>query len=487
MPANITYDAPPTVARFMKSNAFFRIIAGPVGSGKTTGCIFEFLRRAIEQSPAPDGFRYTRFAIVRQTLEQLRMTVLKDIEAWLAGVARYKVSEKTVYVEFGDVRSEWLLVPLEDPEDQRRLLSSQLTGIWMSEAIEIDVNLVPPILGRLWRYPSGVRGVPNWSGAIADTNMPTEGSPWHRFMALDRPPEWDCYIQPGGLEPDAENLNWLAQTKDTLALPIDNPDRLAAGRLYYERLSRNPSPDWVKRYVHAQYGNDPSGSAVFRETFKGSFHTADEVLPVMGHPIVVSQDFGRNPCGIIGQLDHKGRLLILQELISEDIGLELHINRILRPALMDQRFLGKSVYIIGDPAGRQRSTSYEETSFDLLTRAGLTAYPAPTNDIDKRLRAVEAYLLGQRDGGPALLIDKQRCPTLVLALQGRYRYAKRKSGQLAPLPEKLHPWSDVADALQYLCLVAHGGVTNYVANRMARAAQYSSSQRGPKFTSAAWT
>src|SRR6185312_1492769 len=101
--AHIEFNAPPTVASFMKSAAFFRGIAGPVGSGKTTGCIFELFRRACEQSKAEDGFRYTRFAILRQTLSQLKMTVLKDITTWLKEVCEYKVSENTVYIEFGDV------------------------------------------------------------------------------------------------------------------------------------------------------------------------------------------------------------------------------------------------------------------------------------------------------------------------------------------------------------------------------------------------
>src|SRR5215472_1560977 len=99
------YTAPPTCAAFMKSESFFRGIAGPVGSGKTTACLWELFRRAVEQHPAEDGLRYTRFAIVRQTLTQLKGTVLKDILSWLKEVAEFKVSESTVYLNFGDVRS----------------------------------------------------------------------------------------------------------------------------------------------------------------------------------------------------------------------------------------------------------------------------------------------------------------------------------------------------------------------------------------------
>ena len=482
--ASINYTAPPTCAAFMKSQSFGRLIAGPVGSGKTTACLFELFRRACEQEPAPDGVRYTRFAIVRQTLSQLKMTVLKDITQWLEGVATFKVSENTVYIQVGDVRSEWVLVPLEDPEDQRRLLSMQLTGAWMSECIEMDVGIVSPLSGRCGRYPSAAQGGATWFGVIADTNMPTEGTPWHRFMELETPPDWHVFIQPSGLSDEAENLEWLTQTPETLKLPPTDPARRAQGRTYYERLSRSNGEDWVKRYVHAQYGNDPSGSAVFREAFKTSFHVVDELEPVYGHPLIVAQDFGRNPCAIIAQIDHKGRLLVLEELASEDMGLELHIQRALKPALAKERYFGRPVYIVGDPAGRQRSTSYEETSFDLLKRNGLMAFPAPTNDIDKRLRAVEAFLLAQRDGGPAVMFDRQRCPQLVQAMNGMYRYAKTRNGQLRALPDKTHPWSDLADALQYACLAAHGGFADYVANRLTR--PRSNPQRS-RVTAAAWT
>lgn len=477
----INYTAPPTCARFMRSDAFGRLIAGPVGSGKTTACLFELFRRACEQAKAPDGYRYTRFAIVRQTLKQLKDTVLKDIEAWLKGVARYKVSDNTVYIEIGDVRSEWLLIPLEDAEDQRRLLSMQLTGAWMSEAIEMQVEIISPLAGRCGRYPAANLGGATWFGIIADTNMPSEGSDWHRFMELETPIDWQIFIQPGGMDEGAENLDWLTQTSDTLKLPVGHPARRAQGRTYYERFIRSNSEDWCKRYVHAQYGDDPSGTAVFRESFKAHWHVQDEVIPVNGQPLLVSIDFGRDPCALVTQVDHLGRLLVLEEIIAEDIGLELQVQRAVRPVLMQERYLGKAIAMVGDPAGRAKNSIYEETSFDALKRLGFMAFPAPTNDIDPRIRAVEAFLLAARGAGPALIVDRGRCPTLVRALGGGYRYGRTRSGQRKPAPEK-NEYSHIADALQYACLVAHGGMAGVITQRL----------RGPRkrqqrASSSAWT
>jgi hypothetical protein len=480
--AVINYTAPPTCARFMKSESFGRLIAGPVGSGKTTACLFELFRRACEQAPAPDGLRYTRFAIVRQTLKQLKDTVLKDITGWLDGIAEFKVSDNTIYINVGDVRSEWLLIPLDSPDDQRRLLSMQLTGAWLSESIEMDVGLISPLAGRVGRYPAANLGGATWFGLIADTNMPSIGSPWHKFMT-ETPADWQVFIQPSGMAEDAENLEWLTQTPETLKLPVDDPVRIAQGRTYYERFIRSNSPDWCERYVHARFGEDPSGTAVYRESFKIGWHVVDEVLPVSSHPILLGLDFGRDPCAVICQPDHRGRLLVLEEIVAEDIGLELQLQRAIKPVLMSTRYLGRPVIIVGDPAGMQRSTLYEETSFDLIKREGLMAYPAPTNDISRRINAVESWLLGSRDGGPALLIDRHRCPTLIRALSGGYRYGKTRAGQRKPVPDK-NSYSHMMDAFQYACVTAHGGMTDMIANRMRRTTPRGERKR---ISSASWT
>ena len=484
--SEITYSAPPTCGRFMKSDSFGRIIAGPVGSGKTTACLFELFRRSCEQAPSADGLRYTRWAIVRSTLKQLKDTVLKDITSWLKGIAEFKVSENTIHIRVGDVRSEWLLIPLETPEDQRRLLSMQLTGAWLSESIEMPFDLVSPLAGRLGRYPSGNLGAPTWFVWLADTNMPSEGSEWHKVMT-DPPPDVQVFIQPGGMEPNAENLEWLTQTDKTLKLRVDIPEereaRRAQGRTYYERFLRSNSPDWCKRYVHAQFGDDPSGTAVFRETFKRHFHVVEDLEPVSAFPLIVGQDFGRDPCSVICQVDHRGRLLVLEEVVAEDIGLELHVERSLRPTLMKNRYLGKSVAIIGDPAGVAKGSIAEESCFDALKRMGFMCFPAPTNDIGARLRAVEAFLLGQREGGPAIMVDSQRCPTLVRALDGGYRFGRTKSGIRKPSPDK-NEYSHIADALQYACLAAHGGMVNIIGNRLGGRMRH---HDRPRVSVAGWT
>jgi len=486
--ADLNYDASrtPEIQRFMNSDAFGRIIRGPVGSGKTTACVIELLRRSIEQRPAPDGIRYTRHAIVRQTLKQLKDTVLKDCESWLSGLGMWKVSESTFHINFNNVVSEWVFIPLENAEDQARLLSMQLTGAWLSECIEMNLDVIGPVSGRLGRYPSGKRGSPTWFGLIADTNMPTEMTPWQTFME-SLPSNWQKWTQPSGLSPNAENLNFLVQTDATVALPLDHPVRLSQGRKYYERFVEmyGEDSDWVKRYVKAEYGNDPSGAAVFANSFRSDFHIVDETLLIPGYPLLVGQDFGRNPWSLICQMDHMGRLLVHEEVSATNVGLEKHVNQNLRPRLMQEKYLGYKVAVIGDPAGISKGNVAEESCFDALKRLGFSAFPAPTNDIPPRIRAVEALLARQTNGGPTLLINRKGCPMLCRAMSGGYRYKKNKDGALKPKPDKddKEGFSHVADDLQYVSLIVHGGLTNYVA-------EYLWAKRSrpiKKVSSSAWT
>jgi hypothetical protein len=88
-------------------------------------------------------------------------------------------------------------------------------------------------------------------------------------------------------------------------------------------------------------------------------------------------------------------------------------------------------------------------------------------------------------GEPALQISRAGCPVLISALGNKYRYRRKRDGQMEDIPEKLHPWSDVVDALQYFCL---GTSMNLTGRVVARDRRYSNRPRNEGVVSAAgWT
>ena len=464
----------------MMSDSFYRMILGPLGSGKTTTVLFELVRRACEQRPGQDGIRRTRFALLRQTLSQLKNTVLKDVIQWFSPICDWKVSESTVWFKFGDVISEWILLPLETPEDQKRILSMNLTGAFVSEAIEIDFDLMVAIAGRCGRFPE----VCSWYGMVLDSNMPTDGTPWQIAVATP-PPGWQVFIQPSGLSAEAENLNWLLQTEETRALPLDHPTRLAKGREYYERLSTSTNPAWVKRYVMAEFGPDPSGSAVYAGMFFIGFHCRDELLVIPGAPLLIGMDLGRDPWALIGQIDSMSRLLIHEEVAADDIGLKLQLPRI-RQVVSGRAYIGCPVCIVFDPSGMAKGNFDELNSHDVIRSFGFMAIPSPSNRLEPRLNAAERFMTETRGGTAAMLINRPKCPTLVGALNGGYRFKYNQIGESQPIPEK-NKWSHVADAHQYLCQGASGNTAVTIARRVTRQREMAVHHRRPSPSSAGWT
>lgn len=433
MAVAFAYKPPRTVKAFMRDDkALVRGIVGPLGSGKTTGCLFELFRRSTEQAPDGQGRRKTRWAIIRNTLSQLKQTVLADIKAYFGDLAHWKVSDNTVYFDFqladgSRVQSEWLLIPLETPDDIRRLLSLQLTGAFIEEFREVNFEIVSSLRGRLGRYPR-LGTEPTWAGLVMCSNPYPDGSPWHEAYELKLPNGWVLYRQPSGLSDDAENIEHL-------------PDG------YYEQLCDGASPEFIKVHVHGENGADRSGQAVFADTFIYEFHTRPTLRVIEGRTFCLGMDLDRNPAAVICQMDPLGRMLVHKEVFAEGTGLEYFITTALTP-VMYQSFRGSS-YVLGDPSGVRRSSISEESSFGALKRLGYHAIPAPTNNIEPRLRSLEALFTAQLGGEAAILISQTGCPMLIRALSSAYKFKRTKTGNLDPVPEKLHPWSDLCDALQY--------------------------------------
>lgn len=452
MSSSVSYFAPPTISKFMNDNSKVRLIIGPYGSGKTTGCIMELMCRAMAEHPDASGIRKTRFAIVRNTSQQLRQTILEDIRKWFMPGMNYKVTDSTVQFKFthpqlGKIESDWLLIPLDRPEDQQRLLSLNLTGGWVSEFREIPISIVEALLGRCGRFhPLGV--LENaWHGIIGESNPPDEDSEWYKKLELTLPSNWKLFKQPGGLDINAENKE---------------PGRLPAG--YYEDLVASNTPDWVDVHVHAKYGKSLSGQAVFRASFRSGFHvTYNAIKPIPGIPLMIGQDFGRTPAALVGQVDNRGRLVIFHETTSTDMGIEQFLVSTLRPTLFNF-YSGLPLFMVADPSGRDKGQISEESPFDALRRLGFQVYAAPSNDIEPRLRAVEQLFLRQVDGGPAIIINGAHCPQLIEALKFNYRYKRKQAGELEDKPEKTHPWSDLADCLQYMALSTNANYTGRVIN-----------------------
>jgi hypothetical protein len=445
---------PPKLAQFMLSQARVRAVRGPIGSAKSTAMALELFRRTIEQRPGKDGIRRTQHAVVRNTLSQLKTTCLVTIQGLFGPIARWKPSTSEVIFEFDDVYSVWLLLPLDTPQNIQRLLSLELTMSWISEFREIKPEIVRNVYSRCGRYPSPLNGGCTFYGLIMETNSFSEDSEWFTVLELDLPGNWDYFVQRPGCTIEYAEDDPMQEYP--LVTPSgDNIENLPE-TYYTDQIESNGGPDsnWVKQYVLNQIAPSVAGEAVFKENYEASFHVAPyELHAIDNMPICIGVDQGRSPAAVITQPDPRGNINVLGEAYGSNMGMETFVTTILRPMLLSERYRGLPMYIILDPAGRNKSEIGEESVLMALKRMGFTAVLASTNNIAPRLRVVDSWLQMQIGGQAALRFCPQNCPTLVLSMGSRYRFKKRKDGTLDEgNPEKLHPYSDLADCLQYALL-----------------------------------
>jgi hypothetical protein len=454
---------------FMKDDTFFRGIRGPVGSGKSVACCVEVFRRALMQAKGPDGKRKSRWAIIRNTNPQLRTTTIKTWLDWFPENDWGKFTWSVPYthmIKKGDIELEVLFLALDRPEDVKKLLSLELTGIWINEAREIPKSIIDACTMRVGRYPSMRDGGPSWTGVIADTNAPEEDH-WWPIMAgevpipdhipreqakmLVKPDNWRFFTQPSGM---------VEVRNDAGEIDKYEPNPCAENRKnmmqsYYTNLIQGKTKSWIDVYVMNRLGTIQEGKPVY-PMFAPDVHVAQEEIPVAaGLPVYVGLDFGLTPSAAIGQ-KVRGRWLIQSEIVAVDMGI-VRFAEVLRNELASRFAAANEVIIYGDPAGDFRAQTDESTPFHILRGAGLRAFPAPSNSVDLRLEAVSSQLNKMTEGKPAFLIDR-RCSMLIKGFEGGYSYKRIEvSGErYADKPDK-NMYSHVHDALQYLLLGAGEG------------------------------
>jgi hypothetical protein len=459
MSEQVTFAPPKSVQGFLTSEAFLSLIVGPVGSTKTSAGIMKIAYHARQMAACKDGIRRSRCVWIRNTNQMLHDTSIPDFLKWFPdGMAGdfEKVKMKFI-MRFDDVECEVLFRGLEDANDVRRLLSLQISFAVMDEFREIHPDVFEALQTRLGRYPDMmmVPHRPEWGvdekGNPVGGCVREDGSHNKRMWGMTNPPDLDTFwetlltdppstaavfFQPSGLSQEADWIKYLPSN-------------------YYEDIAQGKSQDWIDVYINAKFGKSLSGRPVFG-SFNQDTHVAKQPIIVQSTTLIIGVDAGLTPTATVGQLDYQGRLLVLDSITGESMGALRFIREMLKP-LLTSKYPGKGALVIIDPAAFQRAQTDERTVADIFKSEGFMVRPAKTNTVTARLAAVENFLTRTVEGRPMMMIDAAGCPLLIQALRSRYRYKINSKGERDESPDKSHPWSDLADSLQYLCLHADNG------------------------------
>lgn len=445
---DVKYKASPTIRLFHLDKHFVRALMGPIGSGKSVACCVEMMRISMLQEPDSNGLRRTRWGVVRNTYRELIDTTMKTFFDWFpksCGIWRSGDMKFTIIQALEDgttLHVEFLFRALDKPADIKKLLSLDLTGLWLNEGREIPKAVLDMGGGRCGRYPrkeldKGFNGA-TWWGVICDTNPPDSDHWWYKLFEKECPDNHMLFKQPSGLSAEAENIPNL-------------PDN------YYGNMMGGKTQEWINVYVHGKYGFITTGKPVYPEYQDDVHAVAITYEPVPGITIYVGIDFGLTPAAVFYQQSPTGRWYAFDEIVEEDMGAKkfgAKLNQHCR-----NKYSDFDIEFYGDPSGDVRAQTDEITPFQILFAEGVNAWPTYTNDPVIRREAVAATMM-RLDfvGQPGLAITLD-APNYRKALSGGYHMRRMAVGgedRFMDKPDK-GKYSHVAEAGQYAMLGAGEG------------------------------
>jgi hypothetical protein len=428
---SIVYQPAPSLAAFFASDAFVSLVSGPVGSGKSSAAMVKIAWHAAKMKPQADGIRRSRCVVVRNTRPMLIDSTLKTFLEWFPdGVMGRWVSKTTLefLLEFGDVECEVMFRGLDQADDVRRLLSTEVTFGVLDETREIHPDIYAALKGRVGRYPSINRG-----GCLTEdgkeakhiwgaTNAPTVDTFWANLMT-NPPANVAVFAQPSARSPEAD---WL----DKLPSPA-----------YYQDLMEGATDDWVRVYIDNEFGHSLSGQPVFR-CFDRATHVAKTLPALLSGALVIGVDAGLNPTATLTQQTCDGRVVVHDAITGnvDGMGALRFIREKLKP-LLARKYSPLSPLLVLDPAAWQRAQTDERCVADVFRAEGFRVKPARTNSIAARLAVVEKYMTRTVNGAPGFMVSPA-ADGLIRALAGGYRYRVNTKGEVEDKPEKAHPASD---------------------------------------------
>ncbi len=464
--------AGPEVKRFHESGAFFRLMAGPVGSGKTTaaGCA-EMVLGAMIQNPGPDGVRRAKFGVLRDTYRNLYSQFVPSWFEWFPReVGTFVGSDDRPALHNFSVDSP--LGPLEISVEMRALGPNtvektcrgwNLTGCFLDEADLMPEEVMSLLSGRVKRWPAKPMRVTK--GVWGTFNKPDIDHWTYRWCVEDKPENFEFFDQPGGLLPGGPPYRQNPKAENLERLDED-----------YYVIQAQSNPSWyTKRMVRNEWGASVSGEVIYPNFDTARHMSPVELRPAARQHLFLAADGGGTPAAVIMGRDEWGRRIVFAEVVLFDPD-DPRRTRLLTGAgpirfgeaigdVMRERFPTNPLTMgYGDPAafyGADRE--FGEYSFmEILgqrLKIGMT--PAPSNELALRLDAVKGLMDTTINHQPGLIINPS-CRFLRRGFVADYKYEERDpKAEGKVLKPKKTATSHVHDALQYGCLgdVGRAGVT----------------------------
>ena len=495
----LDFGPSPTVWEFFGADNFVTGIMGPLGSGKSVGCCAKIMRKALQQKPGRNNLRRTRWAVIRNTYDELKRTTIKT---WLelfpeahcgpivySHPITHRINVPAINGEPG-IEMEVVFLALDKPQDVRKLKSWDVTGVWINECCEVPRDIFEMATGRVGRFPPRGEEMATWAGVFLDTNASDDQNWYYDIAEKGSPLPMD--LDPALFEGMEIDLSWQFWKQPTAILEVtpiqggayrvcepgyvDNlipANRVipAAGRFwtinegaenlpflrpaYYVQQIANKDIAWIQRFLQAKYVYWVPGKPWVPEF--SDFAMARDLIYQPELPLIGGIDAGSgtlSPAATVGQRGMFGDWRVLAELSVFDMGIDRFSTAL--KMLLQERFAmaPKPPVFYCDPATKTKDEVYEIQVMEHLISNGLQCMLSPTNkpssireayaNVCTRAFNVHGQLI------PGFLVDKS-CTMLRAGLAGKWhrRRMATTSERYQDQPEKTDE-SHVCDAGGYM-------------------------------------
>jgi len=457
----LDYNVIPTFAQVHQDHAKYIFIRGPVGSGKSSGCIWQCFLAALEQTPNLNGIRRTKFGVLRASYPALKSTVIKSWQDWFGSLLNivYDIpirGEIRMALPDGThVEMDLVFIALDREEDVNKLQSLELTACHVNEAHEMPPGVIQMLKSRVNRYPAMREGGADKSFIICDYNSVHSKHWLYALAEEDKPPKHSFYVQPPALLLAPKGTTEVYDTSGNYYM--FNPDAENIENLpddYYPDMILGADADWVNVFVMNNYGDVRSGKPVYKD-YIDNIHCSDKLIkPLTGVPLIIGMDMGLTPAAAFMQLTPMGKLNIIDEIVTEDCSIKEMCNEYIWPRIRNV-YAKYSFHLVLDPAAAARSQNDKVAAMHIVKKSGLPFRLAKTNNPLARRESVISFLrkLNGFSLGP-------NCVYMRKGFISEYKYERRSLTNVESMfkekPEK-NIYSHIHDAAQYGALELQTG------------------------------
>jgi hypothetical protein len=451
-----------TFESFHKDRSKVRLLMGGFGSAKSTTCCAEVVLQLYNMPPMLDGVRRAKGIIVRNTMGEIESTTMKTWAKWFGNdqlgvyLGKQTIRRKpnliynyTYYDNRGKCELELFCIGLDSEKAKAKLESVEATFAYVNEAQHIPRGVIVHLIGRVGRYPAkDDMTAPFFSYVIADTNPPPVTHWMHKdFDSKNKIEGNRIFHQPHGLIKN-HNGEWINNPK------CDNVKHLPDNYYYDMARAEGFSESYIKTICNGEYGFSKEGKPVYSE-YNDDIHSVDNLDILEDLPIVIAVDGGSTPAALVTQCTEEGQMMCCKEFTTHfSSARTLKENHVL-PWVIKHLKEDQEVLLVCDPSMSKSNENIEVSAMQIWEDPRWEVITAKSNLIDPRVEAQKDFLNKMVEGKPKFLLSRIGCPVLRESMISKYCYveiAGKNEGTFRDVPDKTHPYSDIADCGQYAAL-----------------------------------